>query len=64
MKLSPDQLMAGVLEAVFTIRPDDDLGIGDTQSFDCVSYQPPRAPFPLLCRRLPFTGEADACSHG
>lgn len=31
MKLSPDQLMAGVLEPVFAIRTDDDLGIGDTE---------------------------------
>lgn len=30
MKLSPDQLLAGVLEPVFAIRTDDDLGIGDT----------------------------------
>jgi 4-alpha-glucanotransferase len=31
MKLSPDQLMAGVLEPVFAIRTEDDLGIGDTE---------------------------------
>src|SRR6267142_4137993 len=31
MKLSPDQSMAGVLEPVFAIRTEDDLGIGDTE---------------------------------
>jgi len=30
MKLSSNQLMAGIFEPVFTIRTDDDLGIGDT----------------------------------
>src|SRR6266404_707627 len=30
MKLTPDQLMAGILEPVFAIRTDADLGIGDT----------------------------------
>ena len=31
MKLSPDQSLAGVLEPVFAIRTEDDLGIGDTE---------------------------------
>ena len=31
MKLSPEQLLAGVLEPVFAIRTEDDLGIGDTE---------------------------------
>lgn len=31
MKLSPDKSMAGVLEPVFAIRTEDDLGIGDTE---------------------------------
>src|SRR5207249_7775971 len=31
MKLSPDQSMAGILEPVFAIRTEDDLGIGDTE---------------------------------
>jgi 4-alpha-glucanotransferase len=30
MKSGPDQLLAGVLEPVFAIRTEDDLGIGDT----------------------------------
>jgi 4-alpha-glucanotransferase len=30
MKLSPDQSLAGILEPVFAIRTEDDLGIGDT----------------------------------
>ena len=30
MKLSPNQSLAGVLEPVFAIRTDEDLGIGDT----------------------------------
>src|SRR5438309_4565135 len=30
MKLSPAQSMAGILEPVFSIRTEDDLGIGDT----------------------------------
>lgn len=30
MKLSPDQLLAGVLEPVFAIRTERDLGVGDT----------------------------------
>ncbi|MFM2082236.1 MAG: hypothetical protein RL380_927 [Verrucomicrobiota bacterium] len=30
MKLSPDQLLAGILEPTFAIRTDTDLGIGDT----------------------------------
>ena len=30
MKLSPTQSLAGVLEPVFAIRTEDDLGIGDT----------------------------------
>ena len=30
MKLSPDQALAGILEPVFAIRTEDDLGIGDT----------------------------------
>jgi 4-alpha-glucanotransferase len=30
MKLCPDQSLAGVLEPVFAIRTEDDLGIGDT----------------------------------
>jgi 4-alpha-glucanotransferase len=30
MKLTPDQLLAGILEPVFAIRTEDDLGIGDT----------------------------------
>src|SRR6267143_6196596 len=31
MKLSPLQSMAGILEPVFAIRTEDDLGIGDTE---------------------------------
>lgn len=31
MKLSPTQSMAGILEPVFAMRTEDDLGIGDTQ---------------------------------
>jgi len=31
MKLSPDQSLAGVLEPVFAIRTEGDLGIGDTE---------------------------------
>ena len=30
MKLTPDQPLAGILEPVFAIRTEDDLGIGDT----------------------------------
>lgn len=30
MKLSPDRLLAGILEPVFAIRTEQDLGIGDT----------------------------------
>ncbi|HMC12026.1 MAG TPA: 4-alpha-glucanotransferase, partial [Pirellulaceae bacterium] len=30
MKLTPDQLLASILEPVFAIRTDADLGIGDT----------------------------------
>lgn len=30
MKLSPDQSLAGILEPVFSIRTEEDLGIGDT----------------------------------
>src|SRR5947207_10505538 len=30
MKLSPNQSLAGILEPVFAIRTEDDLGIGDT----------------------------------
>jgi 4-alpha-glucanotransferase len=30
MKLSPDKKLAGVLCPVFSIRTEDDLGIGDT----------------------------------
>lgn len=30
MKLSPDRLLAGILEPVFAIRTESDLGIGDT----------------------------------
>src|SRR5580700_7076972 len=30
MKLSPTQSLAGILEPVFAIRTEDDLGIGDT----------------------------------
>jgi 4-alpha-glucanotransferase len=30
MKLSPDKKLAGILEPVFAIRTEDDLGIGDT----------------------------------
>ena len=30
MKLSPDQSLAGILEPVFAIRTESDLGIGDT----------------------------------
>jgi len=30
MKLSPDQALAGILEPVFAIRTEEDLGIGDT----------------------------------
>jgi 4-alpha-glucanotransferase len=32
MKLSPDQSLAGILEPVFAIRTEEDLGIGDTDS--------------------------------
>src|SRR5215471_17688265 len=31
MKLSPKQSLAGILEPVFAIRTEDDLGIGDTE---------------------------------
>src|SRR5215467_4654294 len=31
MKLSPEQSLAGILEPVFAIRTEDDLGIGDTE---------------------------------
>src|SRR5438132_14219058 len=31
MKLSPKQPLAGILEPVFAIRTDEDLGIGDTE---------------------------------
>ena len=31
MKLSPNQSLAGILEPVFAIRTEDDLGIGDTE---------------------------------
>ena len=31
MKLSPNQALAGILEPVFAIRTEDDLGIGDTE---------------------------------
>ena len=31
MKLSPDQSLAGILEPVFAIRTENDLGIGDTE---------------------------------
>jgi 4-alpha-glucanotransferase len=31
MKLSPAQSLAGILEPVFAIRTEDDLGIGDTE---------------------------------
>src|SRR5262245_44577383 len=31
MKLSPDQLLAGILEPVFAIRTEDDQGVGDTE---------------------------------
>src|SRR5208337_4412354 len=31
MKLSPNQSRAGILEPVFAIRTEDDLGIGDTE---------------------------------
>src|SRR5438105_15336543 len=31
MKLSPTQSLAGILEPVFAIRTEDDLGIGDTE---------------------------------
>ncbi len=31
MKLNPDRLLAGILEPVFAIRTEDDLGIGDTE---------------------------------
>jgi 4-alpha-glucanotransferase len=31
MKLSPNQPLAGILEPVFAIRTEDDLGIGDTE---------------------------------
>ena len=31
MKLSPDQSLAGILEPVFAIRTEEDLGIGDTE---------------------------------
>ena len=30
MKLSPDQSLAGILEPVFAIRTENDLGVGDT----------------------------------
>ena len=30
MKLSPEQSLAGILEPVFAIRTEDDLGVGDT----------------------------------
>src|SRR5215813_12575317 len=30
MKLSPDKSLAGILEPVFAIRTEEDLGIGDT----------------------------------
>ena len=30
MKLSPEHSLAGILEPVFAIRTEDDLGIGDT----------------------------------
>ncbi|MEK7779873.1 MAG: 4-alpha-glucanotransferase, partial [Verrucomicrobiota bacterium] len=30
MKLSPEQSLAGILEPVFAIRTENDLGIGDT----------------------------------
>src|SRR5260370_9376984 len=31
MKLSPKQALAGILEPVFAIRTEEDLGIGDTE---------------------------------
>jgi len=31
MKLSPEQSLAGILEPVFAIRTEEDLGIGDTE---------------------------------
>ena len=31
IKLSPDQSLAGILEPVFAIRTEEDLGIGDTE---------------------------------
>src|SRR2546426_2596852 len=31
MKLSPDKSLAGILEPVFAIRTEEDLGIGDTE---------------------------------
>src|SRR6185295_18155566 len=31
MKLSPDKSLAGVLEPVFAIRTENDLGVGDTE---------------------------------
>ena len=31
MKLSPNQSLAGILEPVFAIRTEEDLGIGDTE---------------------------------
>ena len=31
MKLSPTQSLAGILEPVFAIRTEEDLGIGDTE---------------------------------
>src|SRR5437764_881786 len=31
MRLSPNQSLAGILEPVFAIRTEDDLGIGDTE---------------------------------
>src|SRR4051794_18123083 len=31
MKLSPNQSLAGILEPVFAIRTENDLGIGDTE---------------------------------
>src|SRR5262245_52194501 len=30
MKLTPEQLLAGILEPVFAIRTENDLGVGDT----------------------------------
>src|SRR5205085_7771701 len=31
MKLSPSQSLAGILEPVFAIRTEEDLGVGDTE---------------------------------